>query len=72
MSFLRSGSDEDYRLKEEADYIHRKYADATTYDERDKWAEKGEALAREMRAEYGLGDKQVQMIINDNYLDRLR
>lgn len=72
MGFLRSGSDEDYRLKEEADFIHRKCANATTSFEREKWAEKGEALAREMRAEYGLNDEQSEYIIKDNYLDRLR
>lgn len=71
MSFLRSGSDEDYRLKEEADYIHRQCVDAATHDEREKWAAKGEALARNMREEYGLGDEQVKRIIEDNYLDRL-
>lgn len=46
--------------------------DATTYEEREKWAEKGEALARNMREKYGLGDEQVKRIIKDNYLDRLR
>jgi len=46
--------------------------DAITYEEREKWAEKGEALARNMREEYGLGDEQVRKIIANNYLDRLR
>lgn len=36
------------------------------------WAEKGEALARNMREEYELGDEQVRRIITNNYLDRLR
>lgn len=72
MSFLRSGSDEDYRLKKEADFIHRQCVNATTTVEQDEWATKGEDLAREMRAKYGLNDKQVNSIINDHYLDRLR
>lgn len=48
------------------DYIHALMVDPTTHDEIEKWAEKGEALARNMREEYGLGDEQVKRIIEDN------
>ena len=48
------------------DYILVLMVDATTHDEIEKWAEKGEDLARNMREEYGLGDEQVKRIIEDN------
>ena len=63
---MRSGSNEYYRLKKEVDYILVLMVDATTHDEIEKWAEKGEALARNMREEYGLGDEHVKRIIEDN------
>lgn len=63
---MRSESNEYYRLKKEVDYILVLMVDATTHDEIEKWAEKGEDLARNMREEYGLGDEQVKRIIEDN------
>ena len=69
MRFLRSGSDEYYKLEEEADNIHRCRANATTI-EREKWIEQGKELTRQMYAEYGQSDKMVKGIVESHYLDR--
>ena len=70
MRFLRSGSDEYYKLEEEADNIHRCRANATTTIEREKWVEQGKELTRQMYAEYGRSDKMVKGIVESHYLDR--
>lgn len=72
MGFLRSGSDEDYKLKEEADYIHRQYTNARTGEEQEHWGQAADDMVRAMHAKYGLDDEQSNSIIKDNYLDRLR
>lgn len=66
MRFLRSGSDEYYKLEEEADNIHRCRANATTTIEREKWIEQGKELTRQMYTEYGRSDKMVKGIVESH------
>lgn len=68
---LKSGSSEYWRLKEQAEYIYRKSANARNDDERRRWAERGLNLAYTMREKYGLSDESVEYIINQFYLERL-
>lgn len=72
MGFLRNGSDEYYKLKEEADLIHRQHSDARTWDEQKKWEQAADDLVRAMHGKYGLDDEVANSIIEDNYLTRLR
>lgn len=68
---LRNGSDEHWKLRDQADYIYRQAANSRTSDERRKWAEKGKNLAYGMREKYGFSDEIVERLINDFYLERL-
>ena len=69
---LRSGSDEYWKLKEQAEHIYRKSAEALgKSDAQKKWAEKGKDLVYEMRAEYGFSDENVEWLIKQYMLDRL-
>ena len=70
---LRSGSDDYWKLKEQAEYIYRGAADAMGkgMHVQKKWAEKGEKLAYAMREEYGFSDENVEWLIKQYMLDRL-
>lgn len=68
---LKSGSDEYWKLEEQAEYIYRQAADARNSDERRRWAERGKNLAYRMREKYGLSDEVVERLISNYYLDRL-
>ena len=70
MSRLETSSDDWYKFNEKADKIHRKYSDARTSDEREKWKDKAEDLIDYMRDKYGFDDN-VERIISMYYLDRL-
>ena len=68
MARLETSSDDWYKFNEKADKIHRKYSDARTSDEREKWKDKAEDLIDYMRDKYGFN---VERIISMYYLDRL-
>ncbi len=70
MARLETSSDDWYKFNEKADKIHRKYSDARTSDEREKWKDKAEDLIDYMRDKYGFDDN-VERIISMYYLDRL-
>lgn len=70
MARLETSSNDWYKFNEKADKIHRKYSDARTSDEREKWKRKAEDLIDYMRDKYGY-DENVERIINTYYLDRL-
>ena len=70
MARLETSSDDWYKFNEKADKIHRKYSDARTSDEREKWKDKAEDLIYYMRDKYGFDDN-VERIISMYYLDRL-
>ena len=70
MARLETSSDDWYKFNEKADKIHRKYSDARTSDEREKWKDKAEDLIDYMRDKYGFDDN-VELIISMYYLDRL-
>ena len=70
MARLETSSDDWYKFNEKADKIHRKYSDARTSDEREKWKDKSEDLIDYMRDKYGFDDN-VERIISMYYLDRL-
>ena len=70
MARLETSSDDWYKFNEKADKIHRKYSDARTSDEREKWKDKAEDLINYMRDKYGFDDN-VERIISMYYLDRL-
>ena len=70
MERLETSSDDWYKFNEKADKIHRKYSDARTSDEREKWKDKAEDLIDYMRDKYGFDDN-VERIISMYYLDRL-
>lgn len=67
---LETSSDDWYKFNEKADKIHRKYSDARTSDEKEKWKRKAEDLIDFMRSKYGYDDN-VEYIIRTYYLDRL-
>lgn len=69
MARLETSSDDWYKFNEKADKIHRKYSDARTSDEREKWKDKAEDLIDYMRDKYGFDDN-VERIISMYYLDR--
>ena len=69
MARLETSSDDWYKFNEKADKIHRKYSDARTSDEREKWKDKAEDLIDYMRDKYGFDDN-VKRIISMYYLDR--
>ena len=70
MARLETSSDDWYKFNEKADKIHRKYSDARTSDEREKWKDKAEDLIDYMRDKCGFDDN-VERIISMYYLDRL-
>ena len=70
MARLETSSDDWYKFNEKADKIHRKYSDARTSDEREKWKDKAEDLIDYMRDKYGFDDN-VERIISMYHLDRL-
>ena len=70
MARLETSSEDWYKFNEKADKIHRKYSDARTSDEREKWKDKAEDLIDYMRDKYGFDDN-VERIISMYYLDRL-
>lgn len=70
---LDSGSKEFRKLKEQAEHIYRKSAEAMGkgWDVEKKWRERGKEFAYEMRAEYGFSDENVEWLIKQYMLDRL-
>lgn len=65
-----SGTDEYWKLKEQAERIYHKKAEANSSSERDKWVERGHALADRLREEWGYNDSAVKDLINWYDLDR--
>lgn len=66
---LRNGSDEHWKILEQAERYYRKRCDSTG-SAREHWTEKCNKLADQLREDYGYSDPIVKDIIERYYLDR--
>lgn len=67
---LKNGSDEYWKIKEQAERIYRKKANARSSSEREEWAERGKEMADRLREDFGYRDECVKYLIKEFDLDR--
>lgn len=66
---IQSGSDEYWKIREQAERIYWRRVKARSSSEREIWIRNGNEMADRLREKYGFDDKQINYLINEFYLD---
>lgn len=69
-SSLKNGSDEYWKINDQAERIYRSRTESRTTDDERRWIRHGNDFADRLREKYGADDSEVERLIGKYYLDR--